>query len=77
LTGITTRRGTYGTHFVFGKHSTTAAMPNPANSVRKRRGQSVRPIPVSLKQVKGNSLRRLLSDARHTPKAVDQANEKR
>jgi hypothetical protein len=52
-------------------------MPNPANSVRKRRGQSVRPIPVSLKQVKGNALRRLLSDARHTSKAVDQANEKR
>jgi hypothetical protein len=50
-------------------------MPNSVYCVGKCCGQSVRSIPVSFKQVKSNSLRRLLSNARHAPKTVDQANK--
>ena len=52
-------------------------MPNPAHRIRERCGQSIRSISISFEQMKSNSLRRLLSDARHAPKTIDQANKKR
>jgi hypothetical protein len=42
-------------------------MPNPAHRIG----------PIAFKQMKSNSLRRLLSDAGHAPKTINQANEKR
>jgi hypothetical protein len=52
-------------------------MPNPAHRIGERGGQSIRSIPIAFKQMKGDSLRRLLSDAGHAPKTINQANEKR
>jgi hypothetical protein len=61
---------------MFRKHPATTAMPNPAHGIGERRGQGIRSVPVSFKQMKSDSLRRLLSDAGHTPQTIDQANKK-
>jgi hypothetical protein len=51
-------------------------MPYTAHRIGKRCGQGICSVPVPFEQVKSNALRRLLSDARHAPKAIDQTNEK-
>jgi hypothetical protein len=52
-------------------------MPNAFNGIHQRDRQATRAVPVSFQYVKCDSLRRFLSDARHTTQTIDQSNKKR
>jgi hypothetical protein len=60
---------------MLGEHPASTAVTDATDRIGKRAGEPAGAFPISLKQVKSYSLRRLLPDARHTPQAVNQANQ--
>jgi hypothetical protein len=56
---------------VLGKHAAAFAVANALYRFAQRRRQSGSAIAVTLQQVKGDTLRRLLSDTGHTAQRID------